>query len=94
MENDMIDVMVVQNPFDMGFQSVKLIKAMLEKDIPTIQQMFPNVGKKDGDIYDTGLKVVVPMDSPLKKELFGKSTQFLQLGEFKKWLDKYDLKGS
>ncbi|MCZ6793961.1 MAG: substrate-binding domain-containing protein [Planctomycetota bacterium] len=90
-----IDVMIVQNPYEMGYQAVRLLNAMLEDDKKTIQEMFPDAGKKDGDIYDTGLKAVVPDEkSPLKAEMFGKTTKFLTLGEFKKWLDEYNLTGS
>src|SRR3954451_14103786 len=45
MEQGNIDVMVVQNPFDMGMQTVRLLKAMIQKDEATIKQMFPNEGK-------------------------------------------------
>jgi ribose transport system substrate-binding protein len=57
--------------------------------------MFPHHGDPDGDIYDTGLKVVVPNDkSPLKKEMFGAKTEFLTLDKFREWLNKYKLTGS
>ena len=55
----------------------------------------PNHGEKDGDIYDTGLKVVVPnVDSPLTIDLFDKSVEFLDLATFQKWMAKYGLTGS
>ena len=60
MGKGMIDAMVVQNPFEMGFQGVRLLKALHEKDEATIKEMLPNRGQTEGDIYDTGLKVVVP----------------------------------
>jgi ribose transport system substrate-binding protein len=89
-----IDAMVVQNPYDMGYQSVRLLKAMIAGDKGTIGEMFPNKGK-DADLYDTGLKVVVPNGkSPLKADLFDKNTEFLNIGDFQKWLNKYGLKGS
>ena len=48
-----------------------------------------------GDLYDTGLKVVVPAEgSPLRADLFGEKTQFMKFDEFKKWLDQYKLTGS
>jgi ribose transport system substrate-binding protein len=57
--------------------------------------MLPNLGQPDGDIYDTGLKVVVPDEgSPLKAEMFEKKTQFLKLGEFRQWLTEHNLTGS
>jgi ribose transport system substrate-binding protein len=90
-----IDAMMVQNPYQMGYQGVRLMKALVEDDQEVIQQMFPKRGEPDGDIYDTGLKVVVPDEgSPLNSEMFGSTTEFLKLGEFKKWLDKFGLEGS
>ncbi len=90
-----IDAMVVQNPYEMGFQGVRLMKALVENDDATIRKMLPNHGKPDGDLYDTGLKVVVPdQGSPLKAEMFNKNTQFLKLSEFRDWLKKYNLTSS
>src|SRR5262249_28258153 len=90
-----IDAMVVQNPFQMGYQGVRLLKALVDDDQKTIKDMFPNLGKPDGDVYDTGIKVVVPdSGSPLKPEMFDKKTQFLKLSEFRDWLQKYHLTGS
>lgn len=92
-----VDALVVQNPYQMGYQSVKLLKAMLKDDQKTIDEMLPNMksDKKAGDIFNTGLKVVVPdKDSPLKADMFEKSTEFLKLSEFQSWLKKYDLTGS
>ncbi len=90
-----IDALVVQNPYRMGYDAVKLMKALIQDDQKTVKEMLPNLGQPDGDIYDTGLKVVTPDDgSPLKAEMFDKKTEFLKLGEFRKWLDKYGLTGS
>ena len=91
-----IDAMVVQNPFGMGYQTVRLLKAMIEKDDKVIQEMFPNYGQKDGDIYTTGLRVVAPeKDTPLTKEMFdAKSVEYMTLPEFKVWLKKYNLSSS
>jgi ribose transport system substrate-binding protein len=89
-----IDAMVVQNPYEMGYQAVRLLRAMHAKDQATIDAMFPNAGKADGDIFDTGLKVVVPTGSPLQAEFFQANTQFLGLDEFQAWLDKFGLQGS
>lgn len=90
-----IDALVVQNPFEMGVQAVRLMKALDEKDEATIDAMFPRRGEPDGDIYDTGLKVVVPDErSPLTAEMFGPQTEFLKLGDFRRWLDEYQLTGS
>jgi ribose transport system substrate-binding protein len=95
MSEGRIDAMVVQNPFQMGYQGVRLLKALVEQDKKTIGQMFPKLGKPDGDLYDTGIKVVVPdQGSPLKREMFDKKTQFLKLTDFRAWLAKYHLSGS
>jgi ribose transport system substrate-binding protein len=94
MEDGMIDVMVVQDPFQMGYQSVKMLKALIGNDQPTIKEMFPKLGQPEGDIYDTGLKVVVPEKTPLKKEQFQPATKFLKISEFRDWLKQWDLTGS
>jgi ribose transport system substrate-binding protein len=90
-----IDAMVVQNPFQMGYQGVRLLKALVEQDKKTIGEMFPNQEKPDGDLYDTGIKVVVPdQGSALRPDMFDKKTQFLKLTDFRAWLTKYHLTGS
>lgn len=96
MEEGKIDAMVVQNPYKMGYEGVRFLKAKLEGDDETINEMFPNLGQTDsGDLFDTGLKVVVPDEnSPLKKEMFDENVEFLTLSQFKAWLDQYNLKGS
>ncbi|MEX0938632.1 MAG: substrate-binding domain-containing protein [Pirellulales bacterium] len=90
-----IDVLVVQNPYDMGYQCVRALKALHEDSQETLDEMFPNREEEGGDIYDTGLKLVVPDESsPLNAEMFDEKTQFLTLPEFQAWLDKFGLKGS
>ena len=91
-----IDVMVVQNPFEMGKQSVRLLKAMVESDETVVSEMFPSKDDKDGDIYTTGVRVVVPSeDSPVKADQFDeKVVEFMTLPEFEAWLKKYNLKSS
>lgn len=95
MEEGLIDVMVVQNPFKMGYDGVKLMKALIEKDSATLEELLPRRDQDGADILDTGLKVVVPDEgSPLEASSFGSTTEFLKLGAFKKWLDQYGLEGS
>ena len=91
-----IDVMVVQNPFDMGRMTVKLLKAMHLGDDSTVNEMFPKSGQADGDVFTTGLRVVVPAEkSPLKAELFDpKVVEFMTLPQFQEWLKKYNLVSS
>lgn len=96
MEQGNIDVMVVQNPFDMGVQTVRLLKAMIKDDAATIKEMLPNQGAPEGDIFTTGLRVVVPDEkSPVKADLFDpKVVEFMNLSDFKAWLKKYGLHSS
>ena len=91
-----IDVMVVQNPFEMGVQTVRLLKAMVEGDEAVTKEMFPRAGETDGDIYTTGLRVVVPdTSSPVKPDLFDpKVVEFMTLPDFQAWLAKYNLTSS
>jgi ribose transport system substrate-binding protein len=91
-----IDAMVVQNPFDMGLQSVRLLKAMLEDDQKTIDEMFPQAKEPNGDVYTTGLRIVVPTDStPLTPDMFDSSVvEFMKLNDFRAWLAKYKLTSS
>jgi ribose transport system substrate-binding protein len=90
-----IDAMVVQNPYEMGYQGVRTLKALVEKDDATLQSMYPNLGQTEGNIYDTGLKVVIPDEgSPLGPDMFGPKTQLMKLSDFREWLAKYGLTGS
>ena len=89
-----INAMVVQNPYEMGFQSVRLLKAMHDKDTKTIKEMFPHPGQPDGDLYDTGMRIVVPPKSPLKKDMFAGKAKFYTAPEFQKWLKDRGLTSS
>ncbi|MBS0204966.1 MAG: substrate-binding domain-containing protein [Planctomycetes bacterium] len=95
MKDGQIDAMVVQNPFDMGYQGVRLMQALIKDDKETIATMLPKRGEPGGDIYDTGLKVVVPENkSPLTADQVGIGVEFLELPRFQEWLTKYGLTGS
>jgi ribose transport system substrate-binding protein len=96
MEQGRIDVMVVQNPFDMGVQTCRIVKAMVGDDEATLKEMFPKQGQPDGDIYTTGLRVVVPAaKSPVKPSLFDpKVVEYMLLPDFRAWLNKYKLQSS
>lgn len=96
-----IDAMVVQNPFMMGFETARLLTALLEKDEATLDTMFPNRKQPisenpTADIFTTGLRVVAPdSDTSLKKDQFDdKIVEFMTLSEFQAWLAKYNLKSS
>jgi len=91
-----IDAMVVQNPFDMGIQTVRLLRAMHTGDEATVKEMFPRRGEPDGDIYATGLRLIVPAgESPLSDEkLETKNVEVMPLPAFREWLAKYGLSSS
>ena len=94
----MIDAMVVQNPFGMGYDSVKYAFAKLQGDEATMTELFPSMKAPGGNIRDTGLKVVVPdSGTPLTQEMFkdfGPGVKFLTLKEFRAWLAEYKLTSS
>jgi len=93
-----IDVMVVQDPYNICNQSVRLLYALVKKDTATVKQMLPNEGKDGGDIYDTAIRVVVPEGkTPLTAGLFkeyGEGVQFFTFSDFKGWLKQRGLTGS
>jgi ribose transport system substrate-binding protein len=89
-----IDAMVVQDPYNMGYQTCRLFKGILAGEDRTLEKMFPKAGQPDGDLLDTGLKIVVPVGSPLKAEMFGDKAEFYELDAFKKWLETHHLTSS
>lgn len=90
-----IHAMVVQNPFDMGYQMIKVLKALHQKDDKTVKEMFPNQGQPGGDLYETGLKVVIPDEKSVVKDVkFEAGTEVLTLDAFRQWLVKYKLEAS
>lgn len=95
MDEGMIDALMVQNPYQMGFQSARMLKALVTKEDAVIKEMVPDLGQPGGDVYDTGLKVVAPnAESPLTKVKFGPKTDFLLLDAFRDWMKKYNLTSS
>ena len=61
--NGKIDATVCQNPYDMGYKGVRLLKALIDVDHKTIDEMLPG----GTDTIDTGVRIVVPRkDSPVK----------------------------
>jgi len=91
-----IDAMVVQNPFEMGIQTVRLLTAMHEQDEATIKEMFPNRGEPNGDIYTTGLRLIVPVgQTPLGVgKIDAEKVEVMPLPVFREWLAKYGLSSS
>lgn len=83
-QNGNIDASVCQNPYDMGFQGVKLLKALVEKDQKTIGEVLP-----DGKVRDTGVRIVVPnSSSPVKGD------NVITIEEMKAWLSSKGLKST
>lgn len=80
-----IDATVCQNPYQMGYLGVRLLKAYIAKDQKTIDEMLP----AGADTIDTGVRVIVPTkDSPVKGE------NVIDINEMKKWLASKGLKSS
>jgi ribose transport system substrate-binding protein len=84
MDQGMIDAMVVQDPYNMGYTGAKLLHRLITGDKAGAEELL-----KGTDVIDTGLKVIVPNDeSPLKSQFF------MSLPSFKSWLAEKGLKGS
>jgi ribose transport system substrate-binding protein len=80
-----IDATVCQNPYQMGYLGVRLLKALVENEKKTIDEMLPS----GTDSIDTGLRVVVPSkDSPVKGD------NVIDVKEIKAWLDSKGLKST
>lgn len=94
LEDGSIDALVVQNPHRMGYDGVRLLKALVEGDATTIDEMLPRRNEAGGAVIDTGLKVVVPDgDTPLKPEAF-EGVEFFRLKDFREWLKRHNLSSS
>lgn len=69
----------------MGYLGVRLLKAYVEKDQKTIDEMLP----AGIDTIDTGVRVIVPSkDSPVQGD------NVLDINEMKLWLATKGLKSS
>ena len=86
--NGMIDAMAVQNPYEMGTQGVKLLKALIERDQKTVDAMV-----QDGVVY-TGMRIVVPDDSTTVTAETVAPAELMKLSDFKAWLASKGLQGS
>ncbi len=91
-----IDAMLAQNPFEMGVQTVRLLTALHEGDEATVKEMFPRAGEVDGDLYTTGLRLIVPdANTPLEAAAFsGDGVEVMSLSTFRDWLAKHGLSSS
>jgi ribose transport system substrate-binding protein len=89
-QNGHIDATVCQNPYEMGYQGVKLLKALLQKDDKAVKEVLP-----DGKSRDTGVRVIVPKaDSPVMKQNKPKGDDVITIDEMKSWLASKGLKSS
>ncbi|SIN81351.1 monosaccharide ABC transporter substrate-binding protein, CUT2 family [Singulisphaera sp. GP187] len=84
-EKGRIDAAVCQNPYEMGYQGVQLVKALVEKDQSTIESMLPG----GSSVIDTGVRVIVPTkESPVKGD------NVIDIKSMKEWLTSKGLKSS
>ncbi len=84
-EKGRIDAAVCQNPYEMGYRGVRLLKALVEDDKATLSEMLP--GKTT--VIDTGVRVIVPSkESPVKGE------NVIDIKAMKEWLVSKGLKSS
>jgi ribose transport system substrate-binding protein len=80
-----IDATVCQNPYQMGYLAVRLLKAYVKHDQKTIDEMLP----AGTDTIDTGVRVIVKSkDSPVKLDFV------IDINEMKAWLASKGLKSS
>jgi ribose transport system substrate-binding protein len=81
-----IDATVCQNPYEMGYRGVRLLKALIEKDTKTVDEMLP---PGSNNIIDTGVRVIVPSkDSPVKGD------NVIDIQQMKSWLASKGLRSS
>jgi ribose transport system substrate-binding protein len=72
-----IDATVCQNPYEMGYRGVRLLKALIERDQKTVDEMLPG----GTDSIDTGVRVVIP-----KAETRVKGDNVIDIDAMKSWL--------
>ena len=85
LEKGNIDVSVCQNPYEIGYQAVRLLSALMRDDKAKVEEMFP----KGATTMDINVRVIVPKaDSPVKGE------DVITVEEMKKWLASKGLKSS
>ncbi len=89
-EKGRIDASVCQNPYEMGLQGVKLLKALVTKDEAGVKSVLP-----DGKSRETGVRVIVPnAESPVYKQNKAKGDDVITIDEMKSWLASKGLKSS
>ncbi len=88
-----VDVMVVQNPYQMGHDGVLLMHALVSDNQAAVAAMYPDYAQEDErDVFRTELRVVVPDNgSPVTESLFDRSTIFMKYSDFQQWLQERSL---
>ncbi|HVJ69319.1 MAG TPA: substrate-binding domain-containing protein [Caulifigura sp.] len=96
MQDGNVDVMLVQNPFQMGADGVKLMLAIIEKNDGVMKEMYPSYAQTgENDMFATELRIVVPdAQSAVNEGILEKTTKLMKLSEFKKWLEERKLVSS
>jgi ribose transport system substrate-binding protein len=78
-----IDATVCQNPYQMGYLGVRMLKALIDNDKKTLEEMLPG----GADTIDTGVRIVVPRkDSPVQGD------NVIDIDAMKAWLASKVLK--
>ncbi len=85
MEQGLIDATVCQNPYEIGYKGVELLKALIDDDKTKVESMLPE-GKT---VINTGIRVIIPKADPKFK-----FDEVLTIEEMKKWLSSKGLKSS
>ncbi len=85
MADGKIDATVCQNPYEMGYRGVRLLKAFIDDDKKVLGEMLPG----GTDTIDTGIRIVVPKkDSPVK------GNNVIDIDAMKSWLASKGLKST
>jgi ribose transport system substrate-binding protein len=72
-----IDATVCQNPYEMGYLGVRMLRALIDNNKKVLEEMLPG----GTDTIDTGVRVVVPRkDSPVKGD------NVIDIDSMKSWL--------
>jgi ribose transport system substrate-binding protein len=80
-----IDATIVQNTYDMGAVSARLLGALIKKDSKAVEELL-----KGGDQIDTGVRIIVPDASALK----GKDSRIQTHKEFEAYMQSKGLKST
>ncbi len=85
LEKGAIDVSVCQNPYEIGLQAIRMLKAMVSDDKAAVEEMLP----KGAMTMPIDVRVIVPADdSPVK------APNVITIKAMKEWLATKGLKSS